>query len=267
MNRLRSMGWLASVAALALLGGPSLGQVQDSPISGQSFDTPAEQQSQDYTSTDSWWQDHLARMKRIDSLLTDWFNMGTPPATTVAETLSDGTTRFHRTPIAYKEIIGSWPDGPKSEVQLLVDKYGYPDEVSDSQIVWNYTGPWKRTVVYRDVVSNDFPKTHDVYIEQVIDCKVPPKQVERLTRFDKSMTVDSTNGELLVRGNNEEMNFLAMNLANDILTRKRSVKKARDYYSQTAADYDRGMKSDYTQSLQFKVQNGETMGIDSSEKP
>ncbi len=42
----------------------------------------------------------------------------------------------------------------------IVDKYGEPDEVTSSHLVWHNNGPWKKTIVYRDEIEHRFPKPH-----------------------------------------------------------------------------------------------------------
>jgi hypothetical protein len=39
-----------------------------------------------------------------------------------------------------------WPKESKEAAQLVIDKYGKPDESSDSVLIWNERGPWKRIV-------------------------------------------------------------------------------------------------------------------------
>lgn len=47
------------------------------------------------------------------------------------------------------------------------------------------------------------------------------------------------------------MNFLALNLADDIVKGKRSVEDARQFYAKTAMEAMKGQMSLYTQKLQF----------------
>jgi len=54
------------------------------------------------------------------------------------------------------------------------------------------------------------------------------------------------------------MNFLALNLANDIVTGKRNVEQARQFYAETVREFMRGEKPAYTQGFQFDVPHGGT---------
>jgi hypothetical protein len=51
----------------------------------------------------------------------------------------------------------------------------------------------------------------------------------------------------------EAANFLALNLAHDIVTGRRTVQQAREFYGQTIQALMRGEKPPYTQALQFQV--------------
>ncbi len=45
-------------------------------------------------------------------------------------------------------IIESWGDLPKKSAKQTIEKYGLPNEASQSRLTWYNNGPWKRTVVY-----------------------------------------------------------------------------------------------------------------------
>ena len=52
-------------------------------------------------------------------------------------------------------------------------------------------------------------------------------QLDELARFNGSLVAERTRGTLTARCDSEAMNFLAINLANDIVTGKRTVEEAR----------------------------------------
>ena len=58
------------------------------------------------------------------------------------------------------------------------------------------------------------------------------------------------------------MNFVAINLANDIITGKRSVEEAREEYSKLYQAYKNEEKPAYTQQFQFEVAKGKTADPD-----
>jgi hypothetical protein len=58
-----------------------------------------------------------------------------------------------------------------------------------------------------------------------------------LARYDGSVIVERTKGEISARCDKEEMNFLAINLGNDVVTGKKDVDAARKFYADTAMAY------------------------------
>src|SRR5689334_15396907 len=114
--------------------------------------------------------------------------------------------------------IQSWPEASREAAQLVVDQYGEPDEMMDSQLVWHHPGPWKRIVALKDFFQHNFPAPHTDSIESVIDYRVPPAKFSELAKFDGSIMVERTTGEVSARCHDEQANFLALNLMHDIVT-------------------------------------------------
>ncbi len=50
-------------------------------------------------------------------------------------------------------MIASWPAKPQEVAKKTIAKYGQPNEVTATMLIWHNNGPWKRTIVYRDVVQ------------------------------------------------------------------------------------------------------------------
>lgn len=65
------------------------------------------------------------------------------------------------------------------------------------------------------------------------------------------MLVERTKGELPARCGGEAGNFLAINLARDIATGKRSVENARSFYEQAVAEAAAGQTPKQMQGLMF----------------
>ena len=104
----------------------------------------------------------------------------------------------------------------------MIKCYGPPHEACDSTMAWNGPGPWKRIVAYRDFSNHNFPAPHIDAVESFLSLNVPPEKVSELSRFDGSVVVNRTRGEISARCHDEEANFLALNLAYDIITGKRA---------------------------------------------
>src|SRR5699024_940605 len=141
--------------------------------------------------------------------------------------------------------IRDWPEEAREAAGLVIDRYGQPDEMTASQLVWHHPGPWKRIVASRVFWPHDFPAPHTDSVESVIDYRVPPGKFTELAEFDGSVVVERTAGEVSARCHDEQANFLALNLMHDIVTGAKTVQEARDYYAREFADYRRRKPTPY----------------------
>lgn len=159
------------------------------------------------------------------------------------------TTTITQTSI--DQWIADWPAKPREVAGKVIAKYGLPQEVTPTMLIWNNNGPWKRTILYREEVAHDFPKPHTDLLEQFVNYRVPTDKFDELAAYDGSVIVERTKGEMSARCDQEPMNFLALNLAHDIVTGQRTVAEARKFYADTAAAAMRGETPTYIQSLRF----------------
>jgi hypothetical protein len=153
-----------------------------------------------------------------------------------------------------RTTVQSWPKEAKKAAEMMIQKYGEPDEVTPMRVVWHDNGPWKRTIVTKEETDHAFPMPHKDVLEQVIDYRVATDKVDELARYDGSVIVERTKGELSARCDKEEANFLALNLANDVASGKKSPDEAREQYAKTIQDLMAGKKDPYVQKLQFTAQ-------------
>ena len=124
-----------------------------------------------------------------------------------------------------EHIIDSWPEESREAAQLVVDKYGEPTESTPSQLVWRNVGPWKRLVATKEFYEHNFPAPHIDAVESFIDYAVPTEMATPLAKYDGSVVVERTAGEVSARCHDEEANNLALNLMHDIVQGKKSVMK------------------------------------------
>lgn len=157
-----------------------------------------------------------------------------------------------------KQVITNWPANPKKVAQEIMKKYGEPNEATSTMLVWHNNGPWKRTILHVEEAPHKFPKAHTDMLEQYIDYKVPPAKFDDVAIYDGSVVAQRTVGEMSARCDKEEMNFLALNLANDIAMGKKTVQQARDYYTRAVMDFGKGKMDPYVKKLQFNVPKGGT---------
>jgi hypothetical protein len=91
-------------------------------------------------------------------------------------------------------------------------------------------------------------------LEQFVDYSVPADKYDELALYDGSVVIARTVGEMSARCDKEEANFLALNLANDVATGKKTVEDARAYYARSIKEMMQGKMDPYLQKLHFGAQ-------------
>ena len=112
-----------------------------------------------------------------------------------------------------KQIISNWSAKPKEVANVMIKKYGNPQEATANMLIWYNNGPWKKTILFKEEIPHDFPKSHTDLLQQFIDYKTPVDKFDDLAQYDGSVIVERTKGEISARCDKEEMNFLALNLS------------------------------------------------------
>jgi hypothetical protein len=149
------------------------------------------------------------------------------------------------------EIVSRWPARPAAAARAMIGKYGPPARFGEHALLWDAAGPWKKIVVY----SNAWPMftgTPDKgYLEQTIDRQVPARMVSALTRFDRRLRIDEETAELSSRSETEAENFLALNLAEEIISGARTPGEAREFRDRTLELARAGKSSPYLAGFVF----------------
>lgn len=117
-----------------------------------------------------------------------------------------------------ESILTSWPEESREAAKLVVKQYGEPDEKTPSELTWHDCGQWKRIVASKAFYDHHFPAPHTDSVECIIDYRVPPEKFSDLAAFDGSVICERTAGEVSARCHDEQANFLALNLMNDVVT-------------------------------------------------
>jgi hypothetical protein len=180
-----------------------------------------------------------------------------PPANLI------GTTRSPTPDIPAVAVIEAWPQTPRTIAQAECGRYGKPDEITGNYIVWHDKGPWKRVVVWRQSPASVRGAHRSDVLQEVIDYPVPQDRLKELSRFDKRLVVDTISGELSSRSESESLNYLALNLTDEIITNRRSVDNALSFYHNTVRLSRSGKASPYFDRFLFKVKNDMVAGQDS----
>ncbi len=160
-------------------------------------------------------------------------------------------------------VTATWPSHSKAAVRALTQKYGLPSSMTEEMVVWNNSSPFKRSIVYREEVTHKFPMQHADVLQQTIDYRIPLDKVAALSKFDGSLVVDRTKGEVAARGEREEMNLLAFNLADKIVREEITVEEGRREYLTGAQALQAGMSGPMLTGLNFRSQ-GTTSDPDTS---
>ncbi len=147
-------------------------------------------------------------------------------------------------------MIASWKVQPRELARKLMSKYGAPHEATATRLIWFNNGPWKMTELVNEEIAHEFPKSHKDMLKQTIDYRVPPGETDELAEYDGSVIVDRTKGEISARCDQEAANFLALNLAHDIVSKKMSPKKARVFYAEAMLEMKH---AEYKQGFLFPV--------------
>ena len=152
---------------------------------------------------------------------------------------------------AVTAYVSDWPEPSRNAVMATMDAYGAPSGVTPSMIVWEDSGPYKRTIAYREVVQHDFPMPHPDVLETFINYEIPEGMADELAMYDGSVILERTKGEMSARCDMEPLNILALNLAHEIITGERTVEEARMFYGEQAMAFKNGDPAPYTQRLLF----------------
>ncbi|HEX6930388.1 MAG TPA: hypothetical protein VF267_14120 [Gammaproteobacteria bacterium] len=154
------------------------------------------------------------------------------------------------------EQLRQWPEEAREAAGLVVDEYGEPDEITETQLVWHNVGPWKRVVATKTYYPHNFPAPHNDSVESFIDYKVPADKFTALAEFDGSVIAERTAGEVSARCHDLQANMLALNLMHDIVTGQKTAQQAREYYAKEFADYRRKKPTPYMEKLHFAPMSG-----------
>lgn len=140
--------------------------------------------------------------------------------------------------------LKTWHDGPRRAAELMIERYGPPDTIAPVLATWRGRTPWKWIAVHGD--------SPDSYLEHAVGYRVPPAAVDALIAFGHGIRFNPDNEEMSARSNSESLNYLALNLADEIAAGKRSPLEAGDFYVRTARSAAAGKSSPYLERLRFE---------------
>jgi hypothetical protein len=160
--------------------------------------------------------------------------------------------------------LSSWPEASQKAAQYMMDTYGEPSHVTDHELIWYDAGPWKKTVIYDEATTHNFPVEHPDVMEQWIEMDEPIDMFDDLAEFDGSVVVNRTEAMISARCDKEAANFLAINLSHDIIEGNKTVDEARQFYGDTIKQLMNGETPEYTQGFIFEPTTGNLSNPDES---
>ena len=95
--------------------------------------------------------------------------------------------------------LAGWPETARTAAREMTSKYGKPDKVKDSELVWTNKGPWKSIRVNREESMHSFPADHTDVLEQTIYYRVPAEKYDAINAFDSNITVNMSASTITVR--------------------------------------------------------------------
>ena len=155
-------------------------------------------------------------------------------------------------PATVEAILSVWPAASANAAREMIGRYGPPNEAVPSRMIWYDNGPWKRTIAYRDEIPHNFPQPHSDVLEQVVAYRVPLEKVAELLRFDGSLVIERTAGEVAARCDMEAANVASLNLMHDIVTGRLTADEARREMAEIASAYVLNRPAPYTEGLRFE---------------
>ena len=151
--------------------------------------------------------------------------------------------------------VSSWPEASKMAVDEITAKYGKPNGVTSDELIWLKKGVWKKICINKMESKHSFPIEHTDMMQTTISYDVPEDKMDDLGKFDGSVTFDRTQGTMSARCDKEANNFLALNLANDIITGAKSVEQARKAYGDIIKEKMSGSNPAYMEKLTFSFKS------------
>lgn len=146
-----------------------------------------------------------------------------------------------RTP---QTIVRNWPERPRLAALALIEKYGAPQIAGTDALSWVGNAPWDDTTVRR---AADLGGS----IQQSVHYPVTLPKLAEVRNIGGRIEYDSSSQQLSSTADTEGLNFLALNLADEVLSGKRTAGQARELYRRTSELTAAGKSSPYTSTLLF----------------
>jgi hypothetical protein len=149
-------------------------------------------------------------------------------------------------------LVGRWSQPSADAARRLMDQYGAPDDATPNKLTWNAKGPWRRIVVWNRPQVYRTPRDFDLLV-QTIRYPVTREQAAELVAFSPALVVNVDRGELSSRASREELNYLNLNLADEVVQGRKTIDEAQVAYRRVMDLSAAGKSSPYMSGLHFPV--------------
>jgi hypothetical protein len=151
---------------------------------------------------------------------------------------------------AAQAVIGNWSDFCRLSASVLIDKYGTPDEIDASRLVWRDRNLVKSIAVW-DVPSQFEAGGGAGNVETTVSYAVPRSREGALAAFSAGVRVSRDAAELSARSTSDAVNFLSLNLADAVIQGRKTPEQARDSFDRAIELSAAGKSSPLMQGLMF----------------
>ncbi len=148
-------------------------------------------------------------------------------------------------------LTNGWPESSVMAAQEMIERYGDPTETTSESLIWRNFAPFKKIIVHKTIYSHRFPLLHQNSLEHVVDYRAPIGKIDDVWRYNGSIVLNRTRGEMSSFAENEAMNILGLNLAHSVLTGRLGADAARVTFGKETLNYMNGIKTANTQVLSF----------------
>jgi len=148
-------------------------------------------------------------------------------------------------------VLRNWSSFSELRAAWLMERYGPPDLIRHDRLVWYDRGPWRRIEVW-DVLPYYVPASGPDNMAETVLYWVPAERVPELKRFRRAVQVSRDGKELTSRGTSEAVNFLALNLADEVIKGEKDPRQAREFYDRTLELWRAGKSSPIMRGLRFR---------------
>ncbi len=147
-------------------------------------------------------------------------------------------------------VILPWPDQSRLLAMRLVEEHGLPDRIELDRLLWTGVREWRDTAVWREAPRGHGCLADDV-LEQSADYRVPAQRAPDLASLEGRVSILRDGRVLSSCAPDEELNRLALNLADELLRGAREPGTARLFYERVRGLRTAGKSSAYLERLLF----------------